>query len=502
MISAVKRHPLATVMIVAVALRVVGVIFAQGFMAHDDHFETVRIAWSWHHEGMFLDDGSLRWEGKPEIGVLRSAVYNMFLLGMMKATSVFGIEHLDVHMFFDRAVHALLSLLPILFGFFYLRRETDRDTALIGGLLLAAHGMMPFFAVKNLVEMVAADFLLPAVFLAHFAMKKESDSLAVLAALFGGISFMIRMHVGLALVCVPIAMVIQQRRWRQAVTFSIAMIVMVALQGVIDIWTHGKFLGSVSNYIVGNLSAPPTIPGPWYRYVVLITGIMIPPFSLLFIGSIFNLKVIRNHLILWSGLIVFIVGHSAVVNKQERFIIPIFPILIVLGCIGLYYLYRSGGWYFRWSWLRKGLWAWFIVLNIVMLVPFTVNYGHRGAVDPMVYLSRQDDVDGVIFDCTERKKWLPYAYWDYRKPNAVKLTPDYGVDDAMSTGEISKFDPPGYIVVFSDGHPDRYIEEYDSKLGRYELVHHGEPSMMDLILHKLNPKYNHKNESWVLKLAR
>ncbi|MBU1320222.1 MAG: glycosyltransferase family 39 protein [candidate division Zixibacteria bacterium] len=495
-----KKHPFLVVIIVAVALRILAAIFSQGYMAHDDHFETVRIAWAWQHEGIFLDDGTLRWEGKPEIGVLRSVVYNLSLLGIMKITSAFGVEHLDVHMYFDRLIHVLLSLLPVIFGYRYLKEETDTETALAGGLILGAHFFMPFFAARNLVEMVSADLLLPALYYAHRSMKRGSDIDACVAALFGGLAFMIRMHVGLALIFVPFAMVIQNRRWRQAAIFSTAMLVVVALQGVLDVYTHGEFLGSVSNYIIGNMSQPPTIPGPWYKYILVLFGIMIPPFAILFVGSIFMKRVIRNHLILWSSLILFVAGHSAVVNKQERFVIPIFPVLIVLGCVGLYYLYKSGGWYFRWRGLRLALWGWFIVLNIILVIPFTFNYAHRGAVDPMVYLSRQDDVDGVLFDCSARKKWLPYDYWDYRKPNSVKLTPTYSINEAIVRGDLSADSPPSYVVVFTDGYPTDQIAHYSELLGRYELVHHGRPSLMDLILHRLNPKYNHKNESWVLRL--
>lgn len=499
MISIAKKHPLLVVVVIALALRLCSAIISQGYMAHDDHFETVRIAWVWHHDGLFESDGTLRWEGKPEIGVLRSAAYNLFLLGLMKATSLAGIEHLDIHMYFNRLIHALLSMLPVMFGYWYLKEETDQKTAIAGGLILGMHFLMPFVGVRNLVEMVAADLLLPSLYFAHRSMKTGSDRDACIAALLGGLSFMVRMHVGLTLLFVPFAMVINERRWRQAILFSAAILVMVALQGLMDVWTHGKFLGSVTNYITGNLSQPPTIPAPWYRYMLLIFGILIPPFSIAFVLSIFNMRVIKRHLIIWSGTILFIVGHSIVVNKQERFILPLFPVLIVLGCIGLHYMYTSGGWYFRWKRLRVGLWAWFWVLNTIMLVPFTFNYAHRGTVDPMVYLSRQDDVDSVMFDTTERKKWLPYTYWDYRKPNMVKLTPTYGLDDAIRDRAISPATPPSYIVLFSDGTPDDYIANLRGTLGSYELVHHGKPSMMDLILHKLNPKYNHKNESWVLR---
>ncbi len=467
-------------------------------MAHDDHFETVRIAWIWLHEGIFESDGSLRWVGKPEIGVLRSAAYNLFLLGMMKATSAAGIVHLDIHQYFSRLVHALLSMLPVVFGYKYLKEETDGETALAGGLILGLHFLMPFIAVRNLVETVSADLLFPALYFAHGSMKRGSDRTAFLAAVFGGLAFMVRMHVALALIAVPVVMILG-RKWRQTIVFSGTLALMVVLQGLMDIWTHGQFLGSVFNYISGNLSQPPAVPAPWYRYIVLLFGIMIPPFSIVFILSIFSRKVIQNHAILWLALILFVIGHSVVVNKQERFIIPVFPMLIVLGCAGLYCLRQKGGPYFRWRKVRMALWGSFWLLNGIALFPFASNYAHRGTVDPMVYLSRQDDVGMVLFDMTERRRYLPYSYWDFRHENSVRLTPAFGLADALESGVISRSDPPSHIVIFSDGCPDRYLAALRADLGRYEVVHHGKPSIIDLIAYKFNPKYNRLNESWVLR---
>ena len=468
-------------------------------MAHDDHFETIEIANSWQHDGMFLPDGTLRWEGKPDIGVMRSAVYNLFLLGLMKVTAALGVEHLDTHMYFNRFVHALLSLLPVIFGYRYLKEETDERTATVGGALLAAHFLMPFLAVRNLPEMVAADFLFPSLYFASSSMKRQSDSEAVLAGVLAGVAFMIRMQVLMALVVVPIAMVIRRRVWRQALVFTLAFLGMVVLQGLIDTQTHGKFLGSFTNYIIGNLGAAPTIPGPWYRYLLLILGILIPPFSLVFIGSICQWRLIRNHLVMWAPLVAFVIGHSLITNKQERFIIPVFPIIVVLGCVGLYYLVQRNGWFVRWRKLRVGLWVWFAAINLIALVPFTLNYGHRGAVEPLVYLSRQPDADKVLFDCTERRMFIPYSYWQYDRSDAVVVNSSLEFYQAIADGRLLQFSPPRYVVVFSDGKLAEHRQLLETNLGRYAVAHHGNPSLIDVVLNKLNPKYNHLNESWVLK---
>jgi hypothetical protein len=225
---------------------------------------------------------------------------------------------------------------------------------------------------------------------------------------------------------------------------------------------------------------------------------MIPPFSLLFIGAIFQWRVIRNHVVLWLPTMSFLIGHSIIVNKQERFIIPIFPVLIVLGCVGLYYITQHVDVTGRWRRWRGGLWAWFAVLNLIALIPFTLNYAHRGTVDPLVFLSQQPDAKKVLFDCTERRMVLPHSYWKYDQSNALTIYSNLEFYQALAQGKLLSFSPPDYIVIFRDKNLQEQIDLLTAMLGRYNIVYHGKPSFIDVVLNKLNPKYNYLNESWVL----
>ncbi len=499
--SLIQRHPLATVVVVALVLRLIAVIFSQGYLAHDDHFETVNIAWSWHHEGIFEEDGSLRWEGKPDFGVMRCAAYNLFLLALMKITAVFGAATLGAHMYFDRLIHALLSLLPVLFGYRYLRENTDEKTAFLGGLLLAVHFLMPFLAVRDLVEMVAADLLLPALYFAHRGARNESRRDLIFAAVLGGLALMVRLQVAIALVVVPIAMGAAFRRLKPALIFSIGTMAMIGLMGLLDLWTHGAFLGSVFNYVSGNLGSAPAVPGPWYRYLLLLLGILIPPFSIILLIAAFHRRVIKEHLIWWAPTIVFLVVHSAIVNKQERFILPVLPVLMVLACIGIHHWLHDRGWTTsRPRLLRRSLLALFLI-NAVFLIPFTFNYGKRGIVSPMVYLSQQTGGDRILIDISERQQFVPYAYWRNDRSGAVVLRTASDLDSLVRNGVLSSSAPPRYAVIVTDDHLNEKLRELERVLGKYEVVYHGQPSLIDALAHTLNPKYNRRNESWVVKLV-
>ena len=462
-------------------------------MAHDDHYETIEIANSWLHDGLYQSDGTLRWEGKPDIGVMRSAVYNLFLLGLMKITSAFGVEHLDTHMYFNRFVHALLSLLPVIFGYRYLKEETNERTAAVGGVLLAAHFLMPYLAVRNLVEMVAADFLFPCLYFATTGMKRESDGDAVLAGVLGGIAFMIRMQVIMALVLVPIAMVIRRRVWRQATTFTITLAGMIVLQGLIDTQTHGKFLGSFTNYIVGNLGAPPTIPGPWYNYILLILGVMVPPFSLLFVGSVFQWRVIRNHIVLWLPMMAFLIGHSVIVNKQERFILPIVPALLLLGIVGWEEYARNSEFWLKHRLALRNLWISFWAINLILLLPFSTYYGKKSRVEAMYALYGKPVIGIVLVGGKVGTSQPPFFY------SGVYPVPYFEVNDDQDFKNMEaelRTTPVrfSHVIFFGAEDLDQRRNHIESALHlKLTLEKSTEPSFLDVVFYKLNPRHN-KNE--------
>ena len=59
----IETYPLTVVMIVAILARAIAVLFSKGYMASDDHFETVSVAYNWLQHGILSQEGLLRWGG-------------------------------------------------------------------------------------------------------------------------------------------------------------------------------------------------------------------------------------------------------------------------------------------------------------------------------------------------------------------------------------------------------------------------------------------------------
>jgi hypothetical protein len=484
---------LAMVLAVAVLLRIIAVIYAQGYMASDDHHETVKVAWQWNGSGRFLnDDGKLTWGNIAGGDIMRSPFYNFFVYSLMKVGAVLGMDHLDQMMYIQRIVHALLSLILVIFVYKYLKEEADENTALIGSLIMSAFFIMPYLSVRNLIEMVSAELMLPSLYYAHLGIKRENRSYLIVSGLLGGLAWMIRPQTLLAVIPIIPVLWFSVKSFGKSLYFILGLAIIMIFSGLLDLFTVGKFLGTSIKYFTANMSARPWLPGPWYQYILLLLGIFIFPFSLLFLGSIFRKKLIsRNKIIFW-GFIFFLAVHSLYRSKEERFMIPIIPLAIILGFLGIYYLYQKQGWYFRMPRLRRGLWIYFGAVNLILLVPFTINYSHKGRVEPLIYLSRQTDAHGIIFDCTERNFLIPYEYLGKSPPPYARII-RYSQLDSLTMQN------PNYIVIFADENYQQHIDSLKNHFLRLEIKSHSAPSAVDYILHVLNPKYNHTNEAYVVK---
>lgn len=462
-------------------------------MAHDDHFENVRMAYLWFSGDMFKANGTLTWIGAPAGGISRSTFYPLLLFLMMKFFSVFGVVDLNLFMYFNRGLHAIFSLVLIVFGFKYVEMQADKKTATICGLLLAGHFLMPFMSVRNLIEMVSGEILLPSLFLSYLALKKNKDSYHFYAGLLMGLAWMVRPQVFFAMLPIPFVILFTEKKFKPLFLYISSFCVIVLAQGILDVFTVGKFLGSQIDYVIGNWKHPYDINRPIYQFLLLALGIFIPPFSIVFLGSVFQKKVIKNNLVLFSATLSFFIIHSLIKNKQERFLLPIFPELVILGVLGLFYLYQKEGWYFKKQGLRKTLWGFFIVCNVLLLIPTTLNYSHKDRIEPLVFLSKQQDVKGIVFDCTEKDIFIPYCYLGLNRPPVFKITKWEELQKTTQT------ENPNYVVIFSEDKLDEHLANLEKYMGEVKVIKYVKASLVDQTLHFLNPKHNKTNQAWVGK---
>ena len=488
--AAVKAHPLLSLILLAAFVRLLAAFYAKGFMASDDHFAVIRPAADWLN-------GLHTWfdSGRP---VARGVLYPYSIYALFYILKLLGITDPDRVMLVNRLLHAAWSLALIPLVYYALRAWADERAAWMGGLMAALYAVMPFMAVRNLVEVVSQPLLLAGLLLAERALRGEKGEVpAFWGGVLIGVSFMIRIQTavcGLAVFWVLLAL----RRYRLVVTFSAGALLMVLVAGLIDYISWGMFLSSVI-FTLGYQAARvhSYVTSPWYAHLLTLLVAFIPPFSLLFFAWV--ARAAKRLPVLFWAAVVFVAVHSLIPQKQERFLLPILPVLIVLGMTGWSMVrWRDRGWV-------RGLWAWFWAVNLLLLPVGIFNYSQKARVEPLVRLGRRADVGGVVAVTIENPIWLPYYYMGWKGDDFYYVfTQDEiaRLPERIADGDERGLPPPTHLILFTHRDPEAYLPELEAVLGPLELEEHVGPSLADAILHRLNPRFNHSKESWVYRLAR
>ncbi len=491
-----SKHPLGCIMFAAIAVRLLAVIFAKGFMASDDYFVYLHIPWLWAH-------GVNRWfemDHPSGFSIIYPGANYLFFC----AVRLVGLENPDVVMSLNRALHAAWSLVGVYYAYklaLLIAGESNegRRAAFLAGLLAALLGFLPYGSVRNMPEMVCLPFVMMALYYGERALH-ASHSVGWRNALFAGVAigaaFIVR-YQALAFGVPFVFIFLMKRQWKPAAAFAVGALLMALVQGVTDQIAYGKFFGAPIQYFFYNAEhSSEYVIGPWWRYAVLLIGVFIPPFSIYFLGATF--KTVKKAPIAFWGTMFFLVVHSLLPAKQERFIIPALMPLCVLGCCGLMFLRDSRPWQWTNRFARP-LWIWFWIGNAILLVFFTFHYGKRGQIESLLYLYHHGDAQYVLIDRTDDDTWLPCLYLNEPEDHFVWIGNDSdwkGFSDYRANGGAI----PHYLLILSPHNLQAHVQAFAQHGMKLSMCEHFGPGPLEWLLWKANPKFNSPNDVYVMRV--
>ncbi|MGA3014246.1 MAG: hypothetical protein ABSD71_09440, partial [Bacteroidales bacterium] len=310
-----------------------------------------------------------------------------------------------------------------------------------------------------------------------------------LSGLFLGLAFDLRPQTiffsfGLFLV------VLFERKWKEMITLILgAAIPVILVQGTIDYFIWGKPFVELIGYVKGNiLSAKDYITLPWYNYFLVIFGILVPPISfMLFFGF---LKTWKKYLLIFIPVAVFFIFHSYFPNKQERFIMPILPFIVITGVIGWNELIDRSRFWASHARLLRGFWIFFWIMNISFMIPVSMVYSKRARVEAMVYLSKYKDIKSILVADSDNNPELFPRFYLGQWPVIYDFY--IGNENTMKMIErVTKKEPANKqprFILFTGGKlsPETVIQARKSfPFLVYEKTI--EPGNVDQVMHWLNP---------------
>ena len=496
MASPIKKlwndKPEAIILFSALFVRLLAAIFSKGFGMYDDHFLVIEVAQRWV-EGCndWFDSGKASGHSIVYPGLHYILFYFLEKIGMSDPQQ---------KMFIVRFIHAMYSMLIVWFGYLTALKLSDRNTARKVGMALALFWLLPFMSVRNLIEMVCIPPLVIGFYLAVTSENKKPSFWIVIGLVFG-LSFMFRYQTLSILGCVPLVLFFQ-KKWMQGIYYSAGLLVSIFItQGLTDWIAWGAPFASFFHYVHYNTTSyQQYILQPWYNYILLILGVFIPPFSfLIFGGYLANWK--KRALIFYPTLL-FLSVHSYFPAKQERFILPILPFIIILGMIGWEEFYKKSSFGMNKRKLVQSFWAIFWVFNTILLLASTFHYSKKSRVESLTYLSKKKDVAAVIFENSKRGVPRPPQFYIHNPEIEIfKFSDTDSVETIRTALDTTAGAKPNYIVFLTDRNLEkrkqRFADLLDARLLPETTI---SPSLMDQVLHALNPKHNVNLTSYIFRI--
>ncbi len=493
-----KYTPLQQLLIIGFLARLVSVIFSRGFGFFDDHFLIIEASQSWvdgFDYNYWLPDPNAperTAQGHPLFYVWLHYVFFSFC-------KLIGIYNPQVKMMLVRLIHALYSLLLIKYGYKITQHYSNAKVAWYVGLFMALYWFMPFTCVRNLAEFVCVPPILMGIW---FLIKPNSTfKNYIFAGLLFGIAFSIRFQIVFLLAGIGVALLINKTTFKNILLIVAAFFVFVGItNGVVDfiLWKKpfAEFLEYV-NYNLQNANAYGT--DNWHMYFDLIFGLLIPPLSfLIFAGYFYSWK--KLPILFWPVLI-YLAFHSYFPNKQERFVLTIFPLLIIAGTIGMFSIYEKYKQKFNLKLLRV-LKYFVISLNCLLLALLSPSYGKRHMAEGAYYFyNKKECVSFIVEDSNKEDGFLmPPLYYSGKWFSVLGVTKKFNADSVLHYYKLTPNNiKPNYVLFMQAENINARVDTLRKRFPNLTYEATIEASLLDKTLHWLNP-LNDNQTAYVYKL--
>lgn len=510
----IQTKPLIFIVLLALFFRILAAIFSQGYGMHDDHFLVIEAPFSWT-EGKDYANWMPWSQSETPIPSGHSLLYPGINYITFLAFKFIGVTNPKTMMLIIRILLGLFSLITVFYGYKIVEKLTNKELAFKTGIILAVFWLFPIMSVRNLVEVIAIPFFVYGFWLlVNENVPKPRLWIFLLAGIITGIGISIRFQSVIIIGGAGLALLIN-RKIVPAIFYGIgAFISLVALQGGIDYFVWGTPFREFFEYVRYNIVSKDAYgTDNIWMYVELILGLLIPPVSIFLFMGFF--KVWKKQLLLFLPVFIFIAFHTFFSNRQERFILPIVPLFIIVGMIGWNEIATQSKFFLNRPKLIKGSFTFFWIVNILLLIPLTLASTKMSRVNAMYYFhDKNDKINSILIDDIGRNKslMLPVFYsgktiytitLSEDNPNDKSLyetaNPYSYIISAQSMNVYNKIDfvdLPQYIIFVEDIDLEKRIAHMKGYFPDLKFVYEVPPSLLDKVMKKLNPV--NKNETFYI----
>ena len=364
---------LRRVLLAAAVVRLIAVIFSEGYIMSDDHFLAVEPVSSWVHGENYHNWYPNAYNETDHAQPFSYAYYFLNFL-ILKFCAVIGMVNPFVQAFVLRLAHAILSL----WGVYLFVKLAERVISSVTWRMYAIWfwvfgGVVTVFSVHQLVETACIPFVLLAYLYVLKYFHHERTSAIIIAAL--AFSFSVGMRYQLVFFPLTLGMYfLWKRKWSGAVFFGFFFTLGFALTQIDNLlFWHKPIYQHLLDYQSYNATHFADYPSNVFSYFALISYYIFPAITIVFLLSLRRWHSSGGHSsptfvapqhsssghsssghssptfvapqhssptfvapqhsdtrTIFMGVTVFIVFHLVFPNRQERFLLPAVPFVLLL----------------------------------------------------------------------------------------------------------------------------------------------------------------------------
>ena len=339
---------LRRVLLAAAVVRLIAAIFSEGYIMSDDHFLAVEPVSSWVHGENYHNWYPNAYSETDHAQPFSYAYYFLNFV-ILKFCAVIGILNPFIQAFVLRLVHAALSL----WGVYLFVKLAERIISSVTWRMYAIWfwvfgGVVTVFSVHQLVETACIPFVL----LAYLYVLKYFEKDRVGAIIIAALAFSVSVGMRYQLVFFPLTLglyLLWKRKWSGAVLFGIFFTLGFALTQIDNLlFWHKPIYQHLLDYQAYNATHFADYPSNVFSYFALISYYIFPVVIIVFLISLRRRPSHEvpsserpsserpssngpSHAVqIFIGVAIFIVFHLVFPNRQERFLLPAVPFMLLL----------------------------------------------------------------------------------------------------------------------------------------------------------------------------
>jgi phosphatidylinositol glycan class B len=449
--------------------------FNRGFLSYDEHFQILELAW--YKLGRAPAE-TLAWEFREQ---MRPGLQPLIAVWAARGVEAIGVSSPFVLAFLLRLASGVLAVwvsLALATRVLPEIRSERLKLVLVGGSMFL--WFLPFAHVRfsadnwgGLLFFAGLCLLLDAVGEAGADARttwrwggrpgpRVSIAAAAAAGLLWGFAFYFRYQIGFSIAGAG-CWLLFVRRARPAVLAAMALSFLVAgAAGVLaDRWLYDAWVFTPYEYVRANLiedKAAGFGVEPWWFYGGQMLLFLLPPFSVMLVGLLGAAAWYhRRHVLVWTTL-PFLVGHSLIAHKEDRFLVPItYAVVPLLVLVADRFASGASATLERWTRSRAARNAAraFVVVNLVALAVVTVKPSHETEVLFRWLWDASQKQPITVYTATDSPyRFLSLEICFYRSPNTTVRNFDT-IEDlrqaaAAAPGRVfffhRSFSPPDWLA--------------------------------------------------------